>query len=59
MKNAELVRSVDAVGDLPQKPDGSLYGQSSLAAEQLVQRLALDVFHHEIKNAVGTSRQNP
>ena len=53
VKDPDIVRGIDAVGDLPQKPDRALYRQRSLAAQKPVKRFALDVFHDEIKNAVG------
>ena len=52
MKNSELVGRLDAVGDLPQQTDCAFDRQSTFAAQQFMQRLALDIFHHEIKDAV-------
>ena len=52
VQNAEIVCRLDAVGDLPEQANGTFDGQRSLAAKQFVQRLALDIFHHEIENAV-------
>ena len=53
VKNAEFVGGFDAVGYLPKQVNRPLDRQRSLATKQSVQRLALDIFHHEIKNAVG------
>ena len=45
------MRGVDAVGDLPEQVHGTLDGQSSLSTEQAMKRLALDIFHDEVKRA--------
>ena len=52
MKNAERVSRVDSVGDLPQQCNGAFDRQRSLTAKQSMQRLTLDVLHHEIKRAL-------
>jgi hypothetical protein len=49
VEDADVVGGIDAVSDLAQQTDGSFYGQSSLAAEQPVERLTFDVFHLQAK----------
>src|SRR5687767_2149742 len=52
MKDADFMRSIDAVGYLAEEPDGPFYRQRSFASEKLVQRLTLDVLHDQVENAV-------
>ena len=53
VKNADVMRRFDAVGDLSEKTNGAFYGKRALAAKKFVKRLALDVFHHQIENALA------
>ena len=51
MQDAFVVRGFDAGACLPQQHQRALHGNSSFAAQQLIERLAIDVFHHQKEDA--------
>src|SRR5467141_3513770 len=54
MQDARLMSGVDARYDLLHDARRAPQAQRSFSTQQLIERLALDVLHHEKENAVGT-----
>ena len=51
MQNAFVVRGFDAGADLPQQPERALHRDRAFAAQELIERFALDIFHHQKEDA--------
>ena len=51
MQNAFVVRGFDAGADLPQQPERALHRDRAFAAQELIERFAFDVFHHQKEDA--------
>jgi hypothetical protein len=54
MQDAGFMCSVDPGYDLLHDRGRSLQTESSFTPQQLIERLAFDVLHHQKKNAIGT-----
>ena len=54
MQNSFVVRGFHTGTDLPQQCQRVLHRDCSFATQKLIERLTLDVFHHEKENAVAT-----
>ena len=51
MQNAFVVRRFNSGARLPQKRQRALHRNRAFAPQQLIQRFAFDVFHHEKEDA--------
>ena len=51
MQDTFIVRGFDTGTDLLEQTMGTLHRDGSLSAQQLIERFAFDVFHHEKEHA--------